>query len=119
MKPTVLSTSDFINKIGDALSDPKDWKYIGDKPCIIDFHAPWCSYCKRLYPILDELATEYNGRVDFYTIDVDQEETLETAFQIRTIPTLLLCTPQGYKKLTLGTLPKSGIKQLIEEKLLK
>ncbi|WP_080906020.1 co-chaperone YbbN [Parabacteroides sp. Marseille-P3160] len=118
MKPTVLSTADFVKTIGDAVSDPKNWKYQGNKPAVVDFHAPWCSYCKRLYPILDELTEEYKDKVDFYTVDVDQEEPLETAFNIRTIPTLLLCTPGGYKELTLGTMPKNELKKLIDEKLL-
>ena len=56
MKPIELTKTEFIQKIGNVEADPKDWKYVGDKPCIVDFQAPWCSYCKRLDPVLDEFA---------------------------------------------------------------
>ena len=52
MKPIELTKADFIQKVGNFEADPKDWKYIEDKPCIVDFQAPWCGYCKRLEPIL-------------------------------------------------------------------
>lgn len=47
MKPIELTKADFIQKVGNFEADPKDWKYIGDKPCIVDFQAPWCGYWKR------------------------------------------------------------------------
>lgn len=114
-----LTKAEFIAKVGNYESSPKDWKYVGDKPCIVDFHAPWCGYCKRLNPLLDQLAAEYEGKVYFYKVDVDQEEALETAFNIRTIPTLLFCpTDDRPKEQLLGTLGKPELKKLIEDKLL-
>lgn len=118
MEITNLTKAEFIAKVGDFESDPMGWKYVGDKPCIIDFHAPWCGYCKRLNPLLDQLAAEYEGEVYFYKVDVDQEEALETAFNIRTIPTLLLCPLDRPKEQLLGTLGKPELKKLIEDKLL-
>lgn len=114
-----LTKENFIARVGDFESDPSGWKYIGNLPCIVDFSAPWCGYCKRLDPILDELAREYEGRLDLYKVDVDREEALETAFRIRTIPTLLFCPLDGPREQILGTMGKKELKQLIEEKLLK
>lgn len=118
MEIVELTKADFIAKVGDFESNLKDWKYVGDKPCIVDFHAPWCGYCKRLNPLLDELAAEYDGKIYIYKVDVDKEEALETAFNIRTIPTLLLCPLDRPKEQMLGVLGKPELKKLIEEKLI-
>ena len=118
MKPIELTKTEFIQKIGNVEAAPKDWKYVGDKPCIVDFQAPWCGYCKRLDPILEEFAQTYEGRLDIYKVNVDKEEDLETLFNIRTIPTLLICKTDGTKELMLGTMPKHELKKTIEEKIL-
>ena len=62
MTPIELTKTEFIQRVGNFEESPKDWKYVGDKPCIVDFHAPWCGYCKRLEPKLDEFAKEYDGK---------------------------------------------------------
>lgn len=113
-----LTKESFVERVADFLGYPQEWIYKGNKPCLVDFHAPWCSYCKTLSPILDQLAEEYEGKIDIYKVDVDQEEELEKAFSIRTIPTLLLCPTDKQPTLTLGTLTKVQLKELINDKLL-
>ena len=87
MKIINLTKESFVEKVADYQSYPDNWEFKGDKPCLVDFHAPWCGYCKSLSPILDQLAEEYKDKLDIYKVDVDQEEELESAFKIRTIPT--------------------------------
>lgn len=114
-----LTKEGFIKRIGDFESDPSGWKFVGDRPCLVDFYAPWCVYCKRLAPILDEFAGEFEGKIDIYKVDVDQEEELEAAFSIRTIPTLLFCPMEGSREQLIGTMGKQELRRLIQEKLLK
>lgn len=119
MKVIDLTKESFVDKVGDYTQYPSEWKFKGNKPALVDFHAPWCVYCKALSPILDELAVEYDGKIDFYKVDVDQEPELEAAFSIRTIPNLLLC-PVGDKSfMKLGTMNKAQLKELIETTFLK
>ncbi len=91
---------------------PNKWDFKGDKPCPVDFHAPRCVYCKALSPILDQLAVEYDGKIDIYKVDVDQEPELEAAFAIRTIPNLLLCPMGGKPSMKLGTMNKTQLKSI-------
>ena len=118
MKIEDLNKDSFVEKVADFKGYPDQWEYKGDKPCLVDFHAPWCIYCKALSPILDQLAKEYEGRLDIYKVDVDQEPELESAFNIRTIPNLLLCTKDGKPTMKLGTMNKAQLKELIETSLL-
>ena len=117
MKVIDLTKESFVEKVADYQSYPDNWEYKGNKPCLVDFHAPWCGYCKALSPILDQLAEEYKGRLDIYKVDVDQEEELESAFKIRTIPNLLLCPVNGKPIMKLGTMNKVQLKEFIETTL--
>ena len=59
------------------------------QPSVFDFNATWCGPCRKLAPILEELAAEYEGRVNFYSIDVDKNKELAKAIGIQSIPYVL------------------------------
>lgn len=96
----------------------KEWKFEGDKPCIIDFYADWCGPCKMVAPILEELAQEYDGKINIYKVDTETEQELAAAFGIRSIPSILFCPVNGQPQMAVGALPKESFKQAIEEILL-
>ena len=80
----------------------KDWKMVSPRPVVVDFYADWCMPCKRLGPILRDIAQHYKGEVDFYRINVDQNPDIAATFQIRSIPLLLICPLKGEPKELVG-----------------
>ncbi|MFA6769893.1 MAG: thioredoxin [Bacteroidales bacterium] len=113
-----LTKEEFLNKVVDYKGNPNEWLYIGDKPAIIDFWAEWCSYCRKLAPVLEELAKEYEGQIYVYKVNTDQEKEIATAFGIRSLPTLFFAPIDGTPKVIEGAVPKTQIKKIIEEILL-
>ena len=83
-----------------------DWTMRNPRPVVVDFYADWCQPCKRLEPILRQVAQHYNGEVDFYRINVDTNSDIADVFQIRSIPFLLICPLQGEPKSIIGLYPQ-------------
>ncbi|MCK9159411.1 MAG: thioredoxin [Bacteroidaceae bacterium] len=113
-----LTKKEFLEKVANYEANPKEWKYLGDKPAIVDFYATWCGPCKMVSPILEELAEEYKGKIYVYKIDTDQEQDLAAAFGIRSIPSILFIPMSGQPQMTQGAMPKATFKKAIEEVLL-
>ncbi len=118
MKTIMLTKADFLKKVADYEGNPDEWKYLGDKPAIVDFYASWCGPCKAIAPILEELAAEYDGKIYIYKVDTEAEQELAAAFGIRSIPSLLFIPMNGQPQMAQGALPKETFKQAIEEVLL-
>ena len=114
-----LNKTEFLNKVYNYETSPKEWKFEGDKPAIVDFYATWCGPCKALHPVLEELSKEYSGQINIYQIDVDKEKELASAFGIQSIPTLLLIPTKGDPQIMHGAQPKVQLKKAIDEFLLK
>lgn len=114
-----LTKEEFLKKVVDYETNATEWKYLGDKPAIIDFYADWCGPCKMIAPILEELANEYADDIYIYKIDTEKEQELAAAFGIRSIPTLLFVPMDEAPQLAQGALPKHAFKEAIETVLLK
>jgi thioredoxin len=119
MKTIHLTKQDFLTKVADFEKSPTEWKYLGDKPCIIDFYADWCGPCKMVAPILEELADEYKDKLYIYKVNTEVEQELAGAFGIRSIPSLLFVPMGEAPQMAMGALPKATFKDAIENVLLK
>ena len=119
VKAIPITKADFLAKVVNYEANPTEWIYLGDKPCIVDFYTTWCGPCKRLAPIMDELAKEYAGEIYIYKVDTDKEQELAAVFGIRSIPTLLFCPMKENPQIAQGALPKEQLKEAIEKVLLK
>jgi len=114
-----LTKAEFLSKVANFEANPTEWKYLGDKPCIIDFYAAWCGPCKVVAPILEDLAKEYEGQIYIYKVDTEAEQELAGAFGIRSIPSILFCPMNGAPQMAQGAMPKDSFKNVIAEVLLK
>ena len=115
-KPEHLTLETFKEKVFDFEAN-KEWKFKGEIPAIIDFYADWCGPCKRVAPIMEELAKEYDGKVKIYKIDTEVERELAGMFGIRSIPSILFIPVEGQPQMTTGALPKENFVQMIKEVL--
>jgi len=118
MQTIKLDKADFLTKVANYETAPDAWKYLGDKPAIIDFYADWCAPCRALAPILEQLAAEYSEQIYIYKVDTQKEEEISAVFGIRSIPSLLFVPMDGAPQMAQGALPKNEIKKLIDELLL-
>jgi len=113
-----LTKQTFLEKVFN-FEESQDWKFEGKLPCIIDFYADWCQPCKIVAPILEELSKEYEGKINIYKVNTEQEVELAGAFGIRSIPSMLFCPAEGQPQMAVGALPKETLVQAINDVLLK
>ncbi len=108
----------FLEKVFNFEASPDKWVYSGDKPCIIDFYADWCGPCKKVAPIMSELAEQYKDQIVIYKVNTDREKELAGMFNIRSIPSILYCPVEGSPTMTMGALPKTEFEKMVKEILL-
>jgi thioredoxin len=111
-----LTKDTFKAKVFD-FEENKDWKFEGDKPCVIDFYADWCGPCRTIAPILEELSEEYSGKLNIYKVDTEAEKELAAMFSISSIPSLLFVPSEGQPQMAMGALPKNSFEKAFREVL--
>ncbi len=87
-------------------------------PALVDFWAPWCGPCRAMGPVIDELATEYDGKVRIVKMNVDDNPATPSKYGIRAIPTIILFKNGEVVEQITGAVSKSSIKDMISQKAL-
>ena len=122
MSAVHLTKADFLTRVANYEANPNEWKFLGERPALIDFYATWCGPCKMLSPVLDELADEYAGQVDIYKVNVDEEEELAALFGIRSVPSSV-CADERNSADGTGSLakeePEGGYSECVVEERLR
>jgi thioredoxin 1 len=88
-----------------------------DIPVVIDFWAAWCGPCRMIAPIIEEMATEYEGRAKLCKLDVDNNQKTAMQYGIRSIPTVLIFKGGQVVESIIGAVPKNQIVERLENHL--
>ena len=102
-KPKEVTDTDFDQEVLKAA-----------KPVLVDFWAPWCGPCRMVAPIVEELADEYAGKVDFVKMNTDDNPNTAIKYGIRSIPTLLVFKGGEPVGQIIGFRPKSDLKKRLD-----
>ncbi|HOU68208.1 MAG TPA: thioredoxin [Paludibacteraceae bacterium] len=113
MSAIEMNKAMFLEKVANYETNPSEFKYLGDKPAIIDFYATWCGPCKAMSPVIDEMAEKYGDKLVVYKIDVDKEGELAGLFHVQSIPTLLFIPMNGQPQISVGAISKANLQDAV------
>ena len=106
MKPVTFTDENFQSEVLNS-----------DKPVLVDFWAEWCGPCRMVAPIVEELATEYNGSLKVGKVDVDSNQKVSMQFGVRSIPTLLIFKNGKVVDQIIGAVPKRALADKVSKHL--
>ena len=107
--------SELIKHVSDASFDQDVLK--STKPVLVDFWAEWCGACKMIAPILDEVASSFEGKLDIAKVNVDENRAIPAQFGIRGIPTLMVFKDGQLAATKVGALSKAQLVEFVNEQL--
>ena len=113
-----LNYQGFLDKIWNFEEHSDTFIFKGHTPVIVDFYADWCGPCRRVAPIMERLAEEYDGQLTIYKVNTQEEQGLATAFRITSIPAVLFIPMEGRPFFQVGAMSESDYRRVITEHML-
>ena len=113
----VLDYNHFIKNVWDFEANANKFVFKGERPCVIDFYATWCGPFKMVAPILEKLAQEYDGKVDFYKVDTDKEQKLGMILKIQYLPTVFFAKNGAQPEKSVGAKDEALFREQIKKML--
>ena len=114
-----LTYKGFLSNIWDFEKNPNAFVFKGNTAVIVDFYADWCGPCRKVAPIMEKLANEYEGKLTIYKVNVDQERELAGAFQISSIPVVLFIPMEGRPMMQVGAMQEQDYRKVVKDYLVK
>jgi len=103
MKPVEITDDNFESEVLKS-----------ERPVLIDFWAVWCGPCKAIAPMVEEIASQYDGRLKVGKLDVDSNPRVTTDFHVRSIPTLMIFKGGKVVEQVIGALPKRSLLEKVQ-----
>lgn len=110
----VINTEKFKAEIFDFTNET-DFKFTKNQPIILNFFATWCGPCHMFAPALEEIASEFEGKLQVYKVDIDQDPLIPRLFEVKSVPTTVFFIPNEEPALAGGNIGKSGLDRAVSE----
>lgn len=118
-KTQPITYQEFIDKIWDFETYHDTLVFKGNTIVIVDFYAKWCGPCRKLLPLMEKMANQYEDELMVYKVDVDKEKKLASTFKVKGLPVFYVFSTNGFFKRYDGLLSETDLTRIIEEQLIK
>ena len=113
-----ITSKAFRSLVWDYKKHPNQLVFEGNRPVVMDYWAPWCGYCMQMMPLVQQLAQEYKGKVDFYKVNTDDETELSNVMGMTSLPCFYFYPKKGEPYIYMGAMDIASMRKIIEEVLL-
>ena len=113
-----ITSQAFRSLVWDYKKHPSQLVFAGERPVVMDYWAPWCGYCIKMMPLVEQLAQEYKGKVDFYKVNTDDEVELSNVLGMTSLPCFYFYPKKGEPVVYMGMMDLSSMRKIIDDVLL-